>query len=153
MKVVLLENIPNLGQAGDVVEVKSGFGRNYLLPRHMAKSLTKKAAAEIEEIKRVVIQRADKDLALARELGQKLGSTTVKLEGKVGGRGSKLYGSVTTQQIATAIYSQVNVEIDKRKITLPEPIRTLGLHNYTVRLHADVVVNGKVEVVKPTAQE
>ena len=149
MKVILLQNVPNLGQAGDVVEVKPGYGRNYLLPRRMADALSKKALAEVEEIKRVALVRAERELKSAQEMAKKLENHTVKLTGKVGGRGSKLYGSVTTQQIAAAISGFLQAEIDKRKISLPEAIRTLGLHSYVIRLHPDVTVEGKVEVVKP----
>ena len=151
MKVILLENVDNLGQAGDVVEVKSGFGRNYLLPRGIAQALTSKALKEIEEIKRVAIRRADRDLANAKDMAAKLEGHTVKLEGKVGGRGNKLYGSITTQAIATANGEFLTIEVDKRKISVPEQIKTLGLHKYNIKLHADVEVEGSVEVVKKEA--
>jgi large subunit ribosomal protein L9 len=151
MKVILLENVPNLGNAGDVVDVKPGYGRNYLLPRRMAGPLTKRALAEVEEIKRVAVQRADKELKTAHEMAKKLENQTLKLTGKVGGRGSKLYGSVTTQQIALALSNLLQTEIDKRKVSLPEPIKSLGLHKYAVKLHSEVTVEGNVEVVKPTS--
>ena len=150
MKVILLENVPNLGQAGDVVDVKPGYGRNFLFPRRMAGALSKRALAEVEEIKRVALVRADRELKNAQEMAKRLQNHTIKLTGRVGGRGSKLYGSVTTQQIASGISSFLQAEIDKRKISLPETIRTLGLHDYVIKLHPDVVVQGKVEVVKPT---
>ncbi len=148
MKVILLENVPKLGQAGDVVEVKSGYGRNYLVPRGMAQTLTKKALAEIEELKRVAIRRSDRELDNARKMGEKLDGYTIQLPGKVGGRGNKLYGSVTTQQIATAIGLFLEIELDKRKISVPEPIKTLGMHDYKIKLHPEIEVEGKVEVVK-----
>lgn len=153
MKVVLLENVPNLGSAGDIVEVKPGYGRNYLLPRGMAQALTPRALAEAEEIKRIALQRAEKELRNAREIARALESHTVRLVGKVGARGNKLYGSITTQQIANALADFLKVEIDKRKISLPEPIRTLGLHTYIIKLHPEVVVEGRVEVVKPSESE
>jgi large subunit ribosomal protein L9 len=150
MKVILLQNVPNLGQAGDIVDVKPGYGRNFLFPRMMAGALSKKALAEVEEIKRVALVRADRELKNAQEMAKRLQNHTIRLIGRVGGRGSKLYGSVTTQQIASGISSFLQAEVDKRKISLPEAIRTLGLHDYVIRLHPDVVVQGKVEVVKPT---
>ena len=153
MKVILLEDIPNLGHAGDVVEVKPGYGRNYLLPRGMAQALTKKALAEVEELKRVAVQRAERELREAREMAQRLEGYVVRLSGKVGGRGAKLYGSVTTQTLAGALGEYLGREIDKRRITLPEPIKTLGLHSYIVRLHPEVEVEGRVEVVKAVEQE
>jgi large subunit ribosomal protein L9 len=148
MKVILLQNVPNLGQAGDVVEVKAGYGRNYLLPRGMAQGLTKKALAEIEEIKRVAIARADRELGIARDMARKLEGHVIRMEGRTGARGAKLYGSVTTQSLAVAIGAFLEAEIDKRKISVPEPIKTLGLHSYIIRLHSEVEVEGKVEVVK-----
>ncbi len=148
MKVILLENVANLGDAGDVVEVKPGYGRNYLLPNKMAQMLTKKALAEVEEIKRVAVRRADRDLSRARELAKKLGGYTIQLKGKTGARGNKLYGSITSQQLANSIGEYLETEIDKRKITIPESIKTLGLHTYTLKLHHEVTVEGKVEVVK-----
>jgi large subunit ribosomal protein L9 len=153
MKIILLQNVPNLGVAGDVVEVKPGYGRNYLIPRKMGDTLSKKALAEVEEVKRVAVQRSQRDLAKAQELAKTIENHTVKLTGKVGTRGSKLYGSVTTQQIATAVSSFLGMEVDKRKISLEEPIRTLGLHNYTIKLHPDVEVKSRVEVVKPVGPE
>lgn len=148
MKVILLENVANLGEAGDVVEVKPGFGRNYLFPNKMAQMLTKKALAEVEEIKRVAVRRADRDLSRARELAKKLGDYTIQLKGKTGARGNKLYGSITTQQLANSIGEYLETEIDKRKITIPEAIKTLGLHSYKLKLHHEVTVEGKVEVIK-----
>ncbi len=148
MKVILLENVPNLGEAGDVVEVKPGYCRNYLVPRGMAQLLTKKTLAEVEEIKRVAVRRAERDLTRAKELAERLEGHTMRLEGRVGARGAKLYGSITTQALARAIGEYLETEIDKRKVTIPEPIKTLGLHSYAIKLHPDVTVEGKVEVVK-----
>ena len=148
MKVILLENVDNLGQAGDVVEVKSGFGRNFLLPRGIAQALTTKALKEIEDIKRVAIRRADRDLASAKEIAAKLEGHTVKIIGKVGARGNKLYGSITTQAIASTIAEFLGTEVDKRKISTPEQIKTLGLHKYNFKVHAEVEIEGSIEVVK-----
>ena len=152
MKVLLLENVHKLGSAGDIVEVKGGFGRNFLLPRGMAQAITAKAVKEIEEIKRVTIRRADRELNAAKELGSKLESHTIQLEGKIGARGNKLYGSVTTQAIASSIGSYLGIEVDKRKISLPEAIKTLGMHKYVVKLHPDVEITGNIEVIKRKEQ-
>ena len=151
MKVILLENVRHLGDAGDVVDVKPGYGRNYLLARGMAQALSKEAVAEIEEIKRVALRRAERDLEAAKEMANKLRGYTITLEGKTGARGAKLYGSVTTQALAAAVGAFLGVEIDKRKVSVPEPIKTLGLHRYTIRLHPEVEVEGQVEVVKKAA--
>ena len=148
MKVVLLENVAHLGNAGDVVEVKPGYGRNYLLPRGMAQALTQKALAEIEEIKRVAMRKADRDLANAKDIESKLSGAIPKIEGKVGARGAKLYGSITSQAIAKALGDHLETEIDKRRITIPEPIKTLGIHKYVIKLHPEVEVEGQIEVVK-----
>lgn len=149
MKVVLLENITNLGQAGDIVEVKPGYARNFLIPRKMASALSKNALAKVEEIKRVSLLRAEREFNAAKEIAQKIESHVITITGKVGERGLKLYGRITTQQIADALKSYLGAEVDKRKISIPEPIRTLGLHYYTIKLHPKIVVEGKIEVVKP----
>jgi large subunit ribosomal protein L9 len=153
MKVILLENVYKLGQTGDVVDVKPGYARNFLLARKMAQALSKDALAQIEELKRVALRRADRDLAAARLLASRLQDHVVKLEGKPGARGSKLYGSVTSQSIATAVGTFLEMEIDKRRISLPEPIKTLGMHKYTIKLHPEVEVEGRVEVVKKPEAE
>ena len=153
MKVILLESVPNLGETGDVVEVKAGYGRNFLLPRKMAQALTQKALAEIEDIKRVAIRRAERELDAAKEMAKSLEGHTVRMERKTGARGVKLYGSVTTQALAGSIGEFLQAEIDKRKITIPESIKTLGLHKYRIKLHPDVEVEGQVEVVKKKVEE
>ena len=124
MKVILLQRIPNLGEAGDVVEVKDGFGRNFLIPRGLAQHLSKKAVNEIEEIKRVALRRSERELDFANDIAKKLKDHTIQIKGRTGARGNKLYGSITTQQIANAILERLGVEIDKRKISLPEQIKT-----------------------------
>jgi len=152
MKVILLENVSNLGEAGDVVDVKSGYCRNYLVPRGMAEVLSTKALAEVEELKKVAIRRAERELAKAREIAGKLEGHTVKIAGKTGARGARLYGSVTTQAIATAIASFTGSETDKRKISLPEPVKMLGLHKYVYKIHPEVTIEGQLEVVKQENQ-
>jgi len=153
MKVVLIQNVPKLGDAGDVVDVKPGYGRNYLLPRGLAEALTKKALAEIEDIKRVAVRRAERELAEARSIASRLEGHIVRIEGKTGARGAKLYGSVTTQALANAIAQHLGTEVDKRRISIPEPIKILGMHKYIIRLHTDVVVEGQLEVVKKKEAE
>lgn len=148
MKVILLQNVDKLGSAGDVVDVKSGYGRNFLVRQGMAQVLSKSALAEVEDLQKSAQRRAEKELESAKEIASKLENEMVKLFGRVGKRGNKLYGSITTQALATAIGSQLNVDIDKRKISIPEAIKTLGIHDYNVKLHPDVHVNGKVEVMK-----
>jgi large subunit ribosomal protein L9 len=148
MKVILVQNVPNLGSAGDVVDVKPGYGRNYLFARGLAEGLSKKAIAEVEELKKAAVRRADRELKAARDLASKLQGHVVKLEGKAGARGAKLYGSITSQALANSISQFLGIEIDKRKITISEQIKSLGMHNYTIRLHPEVEVEGRVEVVK-----
>jgi len=148
MKVLLLENVPKIGKAGDVVEVKPGYGRNYLVPKGLAQQLSRQALAEVEQFQKVAIRRAERELEHAREIASKLQGQIVRIYGKTGKRGEKLYGSITTQALATAMGEMTGKEIDKRKITIPEPIKSLGLHDYSIRLHHEVTVDGKVEVVK-----
>jgi len=148
MKVLLLESVYKLGDAGAVVDVKPGYARNFLIPRKFAQPLSKKALAEIEEVKRVAVRRADRELHDAKELAGRLEGHMVRMSRKTGARGQKLYGSVTTQALASAVGQFLGAEIDKRKVTIPDPIKTLGIHKYQIRLHSEVIVEGQVEVVK-----
>jgi large subunit ribosomal protein L9 len=148
MKVVLLQNVNNLGTAGDVVDVKPGYCRNYLIPQGLANILNKQALAAVEEIKRVALRKAENALEHAKGIAGRIEGQTIQIQGKVGKRGAKLYGSITSQALASALGASLEEDIDKRMISFPEPIRTLGMHEYVIKLHPEVVVTGKVEVIK-----
>lgn len=146
IKVVLSEDVENLGSSGDVVRVRPGYARNFLIPRGLAVPATPSNLARVDDLKRAAAARAQKELAGAEEIAKKLGGVSVKIARAVGEE-NKMYGSVTTRDIEEA-FAQAGVEIDRKKLALAEPIKVLGLHEVTLKLHPKVSVALKVEVVK-----
>jgi large subunit ribosomal protein L9 len=146
MRIILREDMDNLGQAGEVVTVRDGYGRNYLLPRGLAAPATEKDVAKLEHERRVISTRAAK---IAKDLAgqvEQLSKVSVSLARAVG-EGDKLYGSVTNRDIADALKEQ-GVTVDSRKIHLADPIKTLGMTEVPIRLGKDAVATIKVWVVK-----
>ncbi len=150
MDVILLEKMPKLGKPGDVVRVKDGYGRNFLIPYGKAKRATDKTIAEFEA-RRVEFEKAASDkLAAAQVLGEKLSSTTVSLNEKAAVDG-RLFGSVTNHAIVAAL-NQANLSVGKTQIHMPNgALKTTGEHSVIVSLHPDVVVHVKVVIVGETA--
>lgn len=138
MKVVLREDLDNLGERGDVVNVKPGYARNYLLPRGLALEATPGNLKVIEHQKKIWAVREAKELTEAQEIASKMGSLELKVVKKAGDTGT-LYGSVTTAEIA-GILAGEGFEVDRRRIQLREPIKALGIHEVPVKLHRQVVV-------------
>jgi large subunit ribosomal protein L9 len=149
IRVVLQEDVENLGSGGEVVRVRPGFARNYLIPRGLAAPATTGNLARVEELRKLAAARAAETLAAAKSLKDKLEKSSVKLERAVGAE-SKMYGSVTAKDIEEA-YAAEGLVIDRRKLTLADPIKELGLHEVGVKLHADVTATLRVEVVKATS--
>jgi len=146
MRVLLREDMDKLGQAGEVVSVRTGYARNYLVPRGIAMVATEKDVAKFEHDKRVVAARAAK---LAKELAseaEKLSQVSVSIQAAVG-EGDKLYGSVTSRDIVDALKAQ-GVTIDAKKLQLGEPIKTLGMTEVPLKLGSSVTATIKVWVVK-----
>jgi large subunit ribosomal protein L9 len=148
VKVLLKSNVENLGNGGDVVKVRPGFARNYLLPRGFAVPATAGNLQRIEELRRAAAQQAHEELSKAKELEVRLGAVSVQIE-RAAGEEDKMWGSVTSRDIADA-FARVGVEIDKRKIQLKEPIKSFGSSELSIRLHHDVVATMKIDVVKKT---
>ena len=146
MKLILTQEVPGLGAAGDIVEVKDGYGRNYLVPRGFALAWTKGGQKEIDSIRRARQARDFADLDSAREVKAQLENTSVRLAAKAGDTG-RLFGAVTSADIATAVSASGGPAIDKRRIEVGSPIKTVGSHRVTVRLHPDVAANVTLEVV------
>ena len=146
MKVILRNNVENLGNAGEIVDVKPGYARNYLVPQGLALVATKGNQAVYDNEKKQIALRIAKEKILAEEMAQKLEAASVTIAVSVGEE-DKLFGSVTSQDIADQLVSQ-GLEVDKRKIVLDEPIKALGLYTVDVKLHTDVVGKVKVWVVK-----
>ena len=149
MKVILTKDQDNLGKAGALVEVKRGYGRNYLLPRGMAVVATEKNVRQLEHDKAGIIARAAKHRSSMTAQAQKLSAVEVKLSRKVGEQ-DKLFGSVTALDIAEAL-AAAGHKLDRRLIHLPEPIRAVGQFEIEIRLHREVAAKIKVEVVGEAA--
>lgn len=145
MKLILREDVENLGRGGDVVDVKPGYGRNFLLPRGLAVTANPKNLRDIEHQKSVATAKAAKLRASADAVAKRLSETPVTLKRKVGEQ-DKLFGSVTALDIAEALAAR-GLEIDRRSIDLSEPIKTVGDFEVGVKLHHEVVGKAKVKVV------
>jgi large subunit ribosomal protein L9 len=146
MKLILTQEVTGLGAPGDVVEVAGGYGRNYLVPRGLAMRWTRGAEKQIDLIKRARSARDIRGLDEARDAASRLGSLNVRLETKAGGSG-RLFGSVTPADIAAAVRAAGGPELDKRRIEVRNPIKTVGSHQVTVRLHPEVSASLDIDVV------
>lgn len=143
MRVVFLENVPSVAKAGDVKEVKDGFGRNYLIPRKLAKAATAAVLKDIERQHEVLDRRAAKLAADASNLIKELDGLAVTITAKVGNTG-RLYGSVTNADVAAELAKKIGKAVDRRKIMLHDPIRALG--TYPVEVHLDAAHTATVQV-------
>jgi len=144
MKVILREDVYNLGKSGEVVAVKDGYARNYLFPKNLAMLANAANVRQLEHEKKVIELQQEKLKGSAAELAKKLENLQVKITRKVGEQ-SKLYGSVTALDIAEAI-AAAGQKIDRRHIHLPEPIKSIGSFDVEIRLHRAVTAKIKVEV-------
>ena len=146
MKLILTAEVSGLGAPGDVVEVKDGYGRNYLVPQGMAMRATKGAEKQIASIRRARDVREVRDLAHAREIKTQLEALTVTLPTRAGAAG-RLFGSVTVADIVSAVKAAGGPILDKRKVELSAPIKTVGTHAVVVRVTGDVSAKVAIEVV------
>jgi large subunit ribosomal protein L9 len=146
MKLILTQEVTGLGGPGDVVEVAGGYGRNYLVPRGLAMRWTRGAEKQIDLIKRARSAREIRGLDDARDAAARLGSLQVRLQTRAGG-GGRLFGSVSPSDIAAAVKAAGGPELDRRRIEIKNPIKTVGAHQVTVKLHPEVTASLDVEVV------
>jgi large subunit ribosomal protein L9 len=146
MKVILRQNYEGLGSIGDVVAVKDGYARNYLVPRKIAYRATPSSLKALEEEKKQHERKEVKSVKEAEALSSKLGNISLTITMKVG-EDEKLFGSVTSQMIADALATN-NFTVDKRDITLEEPIKALGIFEVPVKVHSKVTAKVKVWVVR-----
>lgn len=147
MKVVLRSDVEAVGKKGDILEVADGFARNYLIPKGKAIVATTGVVTQAAAMRRSRDLKDAKDRESAEVVARTLVPAVIRIPAKAGAEG-KLFGSVTTAEIATAVASQTGVELDRRKLHLDEPIKTLGTHQVAVKLHSDVEFPVTVEVVK-----
>jgi large subunit ribosomal protein L9 len=146
MKLILTHEVSGLGAPGDVVEVKDGYGRNYLLPRGFAIQWSRGAEKQIETIRKARRAREVRDLGHAQEIKTELERLNVRLSSRAGNSG-RLFGAVTVADIATAVSKAGGPSLDKRKIEIPNPIKTVGSHKVSIRLHPDVAATIGLTIV------
>ena len=145
MKLILTQEVNGLGGPGDVVDVAGGYGRNYLVPRNLAMRWTRGAEKQIDLIKRARSVREIRGLDDARDAASRLGSLTVRLQTRAGG-GGRLFGSISPADIAAAVLAAGGPELDKRRIEIKNPIKTVGAHQVAIRLHPEVRATLNIEV-------
>ena len=146
MKVILSQDIKELGKSGSVVNVAEGYARNFLFPRKLAAPADAGAMKSLQQKKRVLEIKGEHQLAEAKEIAEKLNNLKVIIKAKTG-TGTKLYGSVTSQDVADALLRDHHFSIDKRKLHITEPIKSLGTFEVPMKLHHDVSAVIHVEVV------
>ena len=147
MKVILLEDIKGTGTQGQIVNVSDGHARNFLIPRKLAVEATKAALNDWEKQKKSAERKRQGEIGAAQQLAQQIEQVTVKIPMKVGENG-KLFGSVGSKEIAAAMSSQVNIEVDRKKIILDDPIKSIGMQKVPVKLYTDIVAQMSVEIVE-----
>ena len=144
MKLILTEDVPNLGSLGDTIDVKSGYGRNYLLPKGIALLATGRASKELQHRIQHLNKLREGKIELAHEQAEKL--KTVKIEVvRKSGPGGRLFGSVTNRDLKELL-KEKEFDVERRSIQLNSPIRNIGLHEFTVRVHSEVSVNMQIKV-------
>ncbi len=150
MKVILIENVSSLGKVGDIVQVAAGYGRNFLVPRKVAIEATPGNLQLLERQREVFLNKTQKDKKVAEELRLKIETLACTLPHKAG-ESEKLFGSITSKDLQDYLEQQ-GISIDRRKIHLPHPIKSLGSYTVPVKLHSDIIANLKVNVI-PVAEK
>ena len=146
MKVVLLQEVKKLGKKGDILEVADGYARNFLLPKKLAAPATADTLNQLQQQKAAVADRQKRQLEEAKLLASQLAKIEVKVAAKAG-EGGKLFGAVTTKDVADAAKAQHGLELDRRKMDIPEPIKNLGPAAVVLKLHPEVTTEIKIQVV------
>lgn len=146
MKLILTQEVTGLGGPGDLVEVRDGYGRNYLVPQGLAILATRGQEKQVAQIRRARQVRDVRDLGQAKALAGQLEALTVRLPSRAG-QGGRLFGSVTLGDVAEAVTAAGGPQLDRRRLELQHPIKSLGTHSVSVRLHPEVAAVVTVEVV------
>jgi large subunit ribosomal protein L9 len=146
VKVVLRADVEHLGQKGDLVDVADGYARNFLVPRGLALRATSGIAKQADAMRRNREARDRRDREAAQAIADQLNAPTIQIQARAG-EGGRLFGSVTSTDIAAAVQAQIGIEVDRRNIALDEPLKELGASDLVVRLHPDVTATLRVEVV------
>ena len=151
MEVILKEDVAKLGSRGDLVKVAEGYGRNYLLPRKLAIEANARNKAVIEQMKAAAVRRSAKEKTQAEALSKQFEGVSVSFQRRTGEH-DQLFGSVTTSDIADAL-AKKGFDVDRRKIQLHEPLKTLGEFTLPLKLHKDVTAHFKVVIEKEAAEQ
>ncbi|MEW6068191.1 MAG: 50S ribosomal protein L9 [Nitrospirota bacterium] len=146
MKVILKSDVNNVGKMGEIVNVSDGYARNYLVPKGLAVEANTKNIKLVDHQKRMILEKAKKVRNVAQEMSNKISSMTLLIKANAGEEG-RLFGSVTTMDIAELLKKE-GVEIDKKKITLDEPIKRLGTYSVNIKLHSDISTQVALQVVQ-----
>jgi len=152
LKIILREKVDNIGKKGEIVEVASGYARNFLLPKNLALRATSSNVKQWEERKRIAQQKKERGKLKALKVAEKLKKVRLILQRDMG-EGGKLFGVVTSQDIVQEIKKKLNLEIDHRKVNLTEPIRVIGIKEVSLKLHPEVEIPLEVEVRKLDADK
>jgi large subunit ribosomal protein L9 len=146
VRVILRHDVPSVGKRGDICEVSNGYARNFLLPKQLAMVATDGAVAQAAAMRRARDVRDAADRSAAEEVARRLVPKVITIPAKAGSEG-RLFGSVTSADVVDAVAEQAGIELDRRKLLLSDPIKSLGTHSVAVRLHPDVEFPVTVEVV------
>ncbi|MFT4665535.1 MAG: large subunit ribosomal protein L9 [Polaribacter sp.] len=147
MEIILLQNIVKVGDKHEIITVKNGYGRNYLIPQRMAIIANAANRKKLDDLKQEENAKEAQKVGFYQELAGKIGDNVLKIGAKAGTSG-KIFGSITTIQIAAALKEQMDIEIERRKITIPEEIKELGLYDVTVAFHPEVIKTVKIDVAQ-----
>ena len=147
MKIILLQDVKSLGKKGQMVEVNNGYARNYILPKNLGVEATSKNVNDLKLQKAHQDKIAAEQLKEAQELAAALSEQSIQVEMKVG-EGGKTFGAISTKEIAAAAKEQLGYELDKKKISVDEPIKSLGSHNVKIKLHPKVTAQLVVKVAE-----
>ena len=147
MKVILLQDVKSVGKKGDMVELSEGYARNFILPKKLGIEATSKNINDLKLQKAHEDKVAAEQLAAAKVLAEELKNKSVELKMKVG-EGGRTFGAISTKEIAAAAKEQLGYELDKKKISVDEPIKSLGVHNVKIKLHPKVTADLKVKVTE-----
>jgi large subunit ribosomal protein L9 len=146
VKVVLRADVDHLGQKGDLVEVADGYARNFLVPRGLALRATSGIQKQADAMRRNRDARDRRERETAQAIAYQLDAPTIQIQARAG-EGGRLFGSVTSSDVAAAVQAQIGIEIDRRDIAMDEPLKELGVSDLVIRLHPDVTATLHVEVV------
>lgn len=147
MDIVLLEDVKSLGKKGDVVKVNNGYARNFILPKKLGVEATAKNLNDLKLQKANAQKLEEQKLAEAKVLAEKLSKASVTVSMKAG-EGGKAFGSVSSKEISKAITEQLNLDIDKKKFQISDPLKTFGTHEVAIKLHKDVTAKLSVKIVE-----